>query len=189
MMTSHLSRPMLNFPKIALAALAALSLAAGCATEEIPPYGEPARVVAGAGPSGAGSGGACTPDLDCAVKFESQIMPILDGVAKCSATGPCHGGTEEVIKFMAGDTAGTLKTLRELEVKDENLNSVPYIAPCDPASSRMLCNLQLASGPSMYGKCGSLMPKVDDDGIMDMALSDAEFELIEEWIKCGAPGN
>ncbi|UQA57997.1 hypothetical protein [Polyangium aurulentum] len=180
---------MLDFAKIALAALAALSLAAGCATEEIPPYGEPARVVAGAGPSGAGSGGACAPDPSCAVKFEAQIMPILDGVAKCSATGPCHGGSDEVIKFTAGDTAGTLKALRELQIKDENLNSVPYIDACDPASSQMLCNLQRASGPSMYGKCGSLMPKVDDDGIMDIALSDAEYALIEEWIKCGAPDN
>jgi hypothetical protein len=178
------------FAKIAPTALAGLSLlSAGCATEEIPPYGDPARVVAGAGPSGAGSGGSCTIDPSCSVSFGTQIMPILDGTAKCSATGPCHGGTEEVIKFMAGDTFGTLNTLRDLEIKDENLNSVPYIAPCNPDSSRMLCNLQRASGPSSYGKCGSAMPKVDDDGIMDMALSDAEFTLIEEWIKCGAPGN
>jgi hypothetical protein len=181
---------MRNSAKIALAASAAISFAsAGCATEEIPPYGDPARVVAGAGPSGGASGGgSCTPQASCSVNFDKDVMPILDGPAKCSAT-VCHGGSKGGITLMAGDVFGTLNTLRDLELKDENLNLVQYIAPCDPASSYMLCNLQLASGPGPYGTCGSLMPKVDDDGVDDVALTDAEFKVIEDWIKCGAPSN
>lgn len=192
MMPSHLFRPMRNFAKIAFAASAALSFAsAGCATEEIPPYGDPARVVAGAGPSGGGTSGgsSCTPSMNCAVSFQNDVMPILDDTAKCSATGACHGSSKGQITLTKGDVFGTLNTLRDLELKNENLELVPYIVGCDPAASYMLCNLKLTSGNLPYEKCGSAMPKVIDDGIDDMGLTDEQFKTIEEWIKCGAPSN
>jgi hypothetical protein len=177
---------MRNFAKTALAACAALSIAsAGCATEEIPPYGDPARVVAGAGTSGA-AGGACTPNPSCTVSFAKDVMPILDGVAKCSATGPCHGSGEGGVTLNAGDVLGTLNTLKDTQILEG-----PYVVPCDAAASQMLCNMRIEGDPTKnpFGTCGSRMPKAKEDGIDDLALNEMQLNTIAEWIKCGAPSN
>jgi hypothetical protein len=67
----------------------------------------------------------------------------------------------------------------------------PYIVPCDPAASKMMCNLKLdpVDGTNMYGSCTPTMPKVLMDAVDDAPLSLIELNKIAEWITCGALDN
>ncbi|MDI3288840.1 hypothetical protein [Polyangium sp. 15x6] len=168
-----------------LAALAALPMAvAGCATEEIPPYGDPAEVVGGAGASSSSGGVTCTGDSMCAVSFANDVVPILEAKGKC-ADAQCHGMGAGTISL----TAGNAETLRT-ELLGLTVANGPYIA-CEAAeNSKMLCNLRVEMGVTKPPNCGSLMPKVDpDDTVDDARLNQTEYTTIEEWIKCGAPDN
>jgi hypothetical protein len=174
----------------ALAACAALALiSSGCATEEIPPYGDPARVVGGAGPGGStGSGGSCTVNSQCPRSYKNDVFPILENTAKCSAMGTCHGSGGGDLTLNAGDAAGTLATLKGYSFQQTS----PYIVPCDKAASKMLCNLRVEgdAGSNPYGSCGSRMPKASaGDSVDDAPLSLDQLNIIAEWIECGAPDN
>lgn len=167
-----------------LAAIAALPMAvAGCATEEIPPYGDPAKVVGGSGPSSS-SGGTCMGDPMCTVSFANDVLPILETKGKC-ADQACHGTGAGTISLTAGDANALRAELLGLSVANG-----PYIA-CDALeTSKMLCNLRVEMGVMKPPNCGSLMPKVDlDDTVDDARINQAEFTTIEEWILCGAPDN
>ncbi|MDI1443894.1 hypothetical protein [Polyangium sp. 6x1] len=165
-----------------LAAFAALTMAvAGCATEEIPPYGDPAKVVGGAGASSSSGGASCMGDPMCTVKFSSDVLPILETKGKC-ADAQCHG-------MGAGTLTLTSANLRE-ELLDVSVAGGAYIACDTPENSKMLCNLRVEMGVVKPPNCGALMPQVDpDDTVDDARLNQAEFTIIEEWIKCGAPDN
>lgn len=168
-----------------LAAFAALPLAvAGCATEEIPPYGDPAEVVGGAGASSSSGGATCTGDPMCTVSFANDVVPILETKGKC-ADAQCHGMGAGTITL----TAGNAKKLRA-ELLDLSVAGGPYIACDTPENSKMLCNMRVEMGVTKPPNCGGLMPKVDpDDTVDDARLNQSEYTTIEEWIKCGAPDN
>ncbi len=170
-------------PIFLLAAIAALPMAVtGCATEEIPPYGDPDKVVGGAGASSSAAGGNCTADPGCMVSFQSDVLPILEGKGKC-ADAACHGMGAGTITLSAG--AAIREELLALSVAEG-----PYIACAEPTSSKMLCNLRVEMGVVKPPNCGALMPQVDmDDAVDDARINQMEFTTIEEWIKCGAPDN
>jgi hypothetical protein len=165
----------------------------GCASEEIPKYGDPAEVAGGVGGSGAsgtttttgsgGSGGACTPDDACAVKFAADVFPILDTTAKC-ATALCHGdegSSPGGFKVTAGDAASYYGVLTTFVLEGGG----DYIVPCDPDSSKLLCNLKASDGDNPRGECGKkTMPLSSSD-----APTLAQIKDIEDWIACGAPNN
>ena len=197
----HLTR----FVLVASAVCAALF--GGCATEEIPQYGDPAKVIGGVGATGSGSGaasssgstsssgasssGMCMPDAGCAVSFAMDVFPILEDKAKCSAA-TCHGvGAGQAPVMTAGDAKATVQVLLAHMF---NEGPDPYIVPCNPAASKMICNMKLDSGndSNPYGPdCLPRMPKVklSDDGVADAPLSLMELNTIAEWITCGAPDN
>lgn len=168
-----------------LAAFAALPMAiAGCATEEIPPYGDPAKVVGGAGATSSSGGGTCMSDSMCAVRFASDVLPILETKGKC-ADAQCHGMGAGTLTLTAGDA----KKLRT-ELLGISVVGGPYIACETPGDSKMLCNLRVEMGVVKPPNCGALMPQVDpDDTVDDARINQMEFTTIEEWIKCGAPDN
>lgn len=170
--------------------LVALAGLGGCATEEIPRYGDPQRVGGGqGGDTGAststggsgGGGGACEVDPTCAVSFKDTIFPVLDQKSKCAYTPGCHGDGKGNLSLTAGDVATYYDGLTALKLKDGSSN----IVPCDVAGSKMLCNLKASDGDNPYGSCGSqLMPL---NPVNAPTLND--LKAIEDWIKCGAPNN
>jgi len=170
-----------------VAACAAIPMAAtGCATEEIPPYGDPAKVVGGAGSSTA-AGGSCNVDPNCDTSFQNDVFPILENKAKCSAVGDCHGSGQGMVDLTPNDVKKLRAELLDLPFQ----GTERYVVPCDAMASKMLCNMRIETGlTNPHGKCGALMPRVDpDDTVDDQRLSEADLTTIEKWIICGAPDN
>jgi hypothetical protein len=161
--------------------LAAWAAGWGCASEEIPKYGDPSQVIGGGGDGGGGStstGTTCQADPACAVSFATDIFPVLNGQAQCAGGGLCHGNGGGGIT-MTADAASFFQVLTTLQMATGK-----YVVPCDPASSQILCNLQVSDGPANPDACGAVMPVAAADGPTTAQLKD-----IEDWIACGAPDN
>jgi len=170
-----------------IAALSAIPIVVfGCATEELPPYGDPAKVVGGTGTETSSStGGSCTPNPSCAVSFANDLFPLFQGTTKCAETSTCHGGGFGDLTLMDTDA----KTLRA-GLLAATLAGDPYIVPCDENASKILCNMDLGTGvTNTYGKCAPLMPKLSVDAVDDMPLTQVQVDSIKGWILCGAPDN
>jgi hypothetical protein len=161
----------------------------GCATEEEILYGEPERVVGSSSVSATSSstgGPICVPDPDCEVSFTDDLMPLFgDGVGACGASG-CHASDIAGFAFPA-DAAGAHAALTEYVFQ----GSAPYVVPCEPSESKLLCNLRVAgTAAPPFGSCGSPMPKASvNDSVSDRPLTADELTLVEAWIACGAPEN
>lgn len=174
----------------------ALAGAPGCASEVIPTYGDPAQVAGGVGggvtttgPGGSGGNSTtsststeCVPDPECDVSFAEDVFPVLDTKGGCAAASPCHQSGAKGLTLTPGDVASYYQALTSYTLDSP---AEPYIAPCDPAGSTILCNLQLSDGSeSEFGKCGTLMPYTPAG-----SPTPAELDLIKDWIACGAPNN
>lgn len=170
----------------ALFLLAALAGAWGCASEEIPRYGDPQRVGGGQGGATTGTttssaGGACETDSTCGVSFKDDIFPVFDQKAKCAFVPGCHGDGKGGLTLTEGDVASYFDALTAFKLKDGSSN----IVPCDPASSKLLCNLKVSSGTNPHGTCGTqLMPPNPAN-----APTPDDLTNIEDWITCGSPNN
>jgi len=160
---------------------------AGCASEEIPTYGDPARVAGGAGGAAGGgssaggntgTGGACEVDDACAVSFKDDLFPVLDGTAKCADAG-CHVTGIGDLTLEAGNAANYYTQLTKYK-----LGADPYIVPCHPEQSKFPCNLKVADGMNPQDACGNTMPVATAN-----APTLAQLKQIEDWITCGAPDN
>lgn len=177
---------------MALVIGAALSVSGslhGCATEEVVLYGEPERVVGSSSVSATSSstgGPACVPDPDCEVSFADDLMPLFgDGIGACGAAG-CHASDIAGFAFPA-DAAGAHAAITSYVFQ----GSAPYVVPCEPDASKLLCNLRVAgTAAPPFGSCGSPMPKASiNDSVSDRPLTAEELALVEAWITCGAPEN
>lgn len=177
--------------------LLALAAGSGCASEVIPTYGDPAQVAGGVGGAGGsvttgndgGGGGTttstpteCQVDPACAVSFLEDVLPVLDTKGGCAAASPCHQAGAKGLTLMPADAAGYYAALTSYTLDDP---ADPYVVPCDPDKSTLLCNLQLSGGAeNPFGTCGTKMPISPDDG-----PTPAELDAIKDWIACGAPNN
>jgi hypothetical protein len=112
----------------------------------------------------------------CAVSWSSAVYPLLQGTGPgACASAQCHGGSSTPT-ISNSDSANTYATLTAFM-----LNGHAYIAAGDsnPADSAIECNLGIAQ-PA----CGALaMPAAPG------ALSAANLQTIDTWIRCGAPQN
>lgn len=169
-------------------ALLALMGVGSCASEEIPRYGDPARVGGGQGgdtgttsPGGGGAGGACEVDAACAVSFKDDLFPVLDQKSNCAFTPGCHGDGKGNLSLTPGDVASYFDGLTQLKLKDGSSN----IVPCDPAGSKLLCNLKVSSGTNPWGTCGTQLMPLNPVN----APTTDDLKAIEDWITCGAPNN
>ncbi len=79
----------------------------------------------------------------------------------------------------------------------ELFGSLPYVVPCHPELSYLICNLRLQDGAlnpyigpneEFQGGCGSPMPKSTQE-VNTQPLTEEQLETIAEWITCGAPLN
>lgn len=165
-----------------------------CETEEklnIVPSGQAvgATVTAGPGPgsgptmSGSGGGG-CVPDPACEVSFADDIHAgWLDdpNVGGCSKEG-CHdAGSAEGGLVYPSVVADAHASLLAYQLGSEGA----YIVPCDPAASKMLCNMKVPNDfDNPFGECGSTMP-VTIGG--PQRVTEEQLNMLAAWIECGAP--
>lgn len=171
----------------AAVAIVAMLAPAACSTEEHVRLADGGCVAGGCqgigGFSSIAAGGSCTPDASCAVSFKNDIFPsIIDGTAGCTANG-CHaaGTANANLELNPGQAAAAYTELLNYALNKPVGAGGPYIAPCFPAGSKLLCNLAVM-GTNPYSPCGTVMP-------VGKKLSQAEFDQISEWISCGAPDN
>ena len=165
--------------------MAAVLACSACATAEEIEFGEPDRAVGGTSGGGVIAGGEeCIVDEACAVSWATDVYPVLATKAKCGSSG-CHAVSTAGFEFPNAPVDAYSAVVFEVYQ-----GSLPYVAPCFPEASKLLCNLRLEGGElGAYGTCGSPMPKAIDDSVDDAPLTLAELQTIEAWIVCGAPEN
>lgn len=178
----------------------ALLLCSGCATEETLNFGDPARVSGGL-VEGDTSGGcddcnSCTVNTQCPVDWDNDVFPILSGAntGGCGNEG-CHAPITQAGGLLFDPSSATDSYQ---EVVGYSLVGVgPYVTPCEPALSSLVCNLALATGTEnqfvgddqfFKGTCGSAMPKTNGSSTA-RELNQDELNIITTWITCGAPQN
>lgn len=174
-------------------ALAGLSISA-CSSEDPVLFGNPdcpaGRCQSGATGSSSSGGTDCVPSGNvCMVRFGDDIFkPLFDatGAAKC-ADVTCHGDPANVqgrLLLVPGDAVASRQALLDYQFDNP---AGPYITCTTPADSKILCNMSLGATANPYGKCSLTMPVVDNVGAQ--TLTQAQLELIAQWIACGAPNN
>ncbi len=159
-----------------------LWLASACATESEVLFGEPGEIV-GADAAAVTSGGSCTPDLTCDVSFRDDVFPVLAETARCGDAG-CHATA--IAQFEFPPEPGPARDALLAYVFQ---GSDGYVVPCEPAQSKILCNLNLGEASEPGELCGSPMPKLIDDQVADEPLDPDQRAAIVTWIDCGAPDN
>jgi hypothetical protein len=190
--------------------VAALAALLGCATEETTNFGEPSRVTTVGGDEGpvpapvASSGGGCVVDFACGgLSFAQDVFEgIFDSLGGAQPGGGCTDAQCHQIKtgnlqLTADDAvAARIALLTFVPAKISSLDkSIPYVSPCVPEQSQIMCNLNFGSGVTNEffgeagGKCGSLMPKIKNPSPVHSALNQSQYDTIVKWIQCGAPGN
>ncbi|HHH11147.1 MAG TPA: hypothetical protein ENK23_03640 [Sorangium sp.] len=172
---------------------------AACATEESVEFGDPARVTGGFS-SGSGSEVECTPTPLCGVSFSSDIYQNiftapLDGATPSGACAEsnCHNEGAGGLVLPASSAAEAHANLLKFKL----FGSLPYVVPCHPELSYIVCNLLLQPGATnpyigpnetFQGGCGSQMPKSTQE-VTTQPLTGEQLATIAEWITCGAPLN
>jgi hypothetical protein len=131
------------------------------------------------------------PDAGCAKSWANDVFPILETKAKCS-NAECHAPAQAQPPVITpGDAKASLAVLLAHPFNEEP--SEPYIVPCNPAASKMICNMRLDTGNNTnpFGPdCLPRMPKVSSlDAVDDLPITVDELNTIAEWITCGAPDN
>ena len=134
--------------------------------------------------------------LDDSISFEADIQPIFDDncVTDCHTMG---GNWQQLILEDAYDTI-----VDEESLQTQTVDDLVLIAPGDPDNSYILHKLRGTQGdvvdealslqrmPSEEIECNPDDEGCSPDGTMIIEgdpLPDAEIQLIEDWIVCGAP--
>jgi hypothetical protein len=133
---------------------------------------------------------------DDSISFEADIQPIFDDscVTDCHTTG---GNWPQLILEDAYDTI-----VDEESLQTQTVDDLVLIAPNDVANSYLLHKLKgtqadvvdealsLQSMPSEEIDCDPMDEGCSADGTMIVEgdpLPNAQIQLIEDWINCGAP--
>lgn len=169
-----------------------LILACGCATEEEPLFGEPGRVTGGFEGTSVTTGGTCEVNGACSVSYRQQVYEMMEGPPGSCGAVDCHRDGQGNFVFPA-DPDAAYDSLLAFDLP----GGKPYVVPCEPSISHILCNLKFESdvdhpyvgpGKDFTGGCGSSMPK-EDATVGAQPLGQDELDILAEWILCGAPKN
>lgn len=129
----------------------------------------------GVGPACVRAGGMLAPMTMCNVSLKDGVLSEF-GKAGCASTA-CHGGTTPLYepRIEPGDGPAMWEEWQKFTLS----NGKPYTNPCSTqvGDSTIACNVN-GTAP-----CGSLMPK----GMT--GLPPNIVQLVETWVKCGAPNN
>lgn len=174
-------------------------LGLGCETAEQVAFGDPARVAGGI-PDTVGPGGDCDVNNACAVSWENRVyIGIFDAPFDASepsggcAETRCHANGAGGLTFPSDNPGEGYFRITSYTL----VGGRPYIVPCHPELSHIMCNLRFAAGvtnpyvgddEAFTGGCGSPMPKPDEN-VPAEPLTQEQLDDIAEWIACGAPQN
>ncbi len=172
----------------------------GCATEEEPRFGEPGRVAGGIPDRPEEFTAPCEVNGACLVSWKNDIFPNIFNAPIGGETpsggctvSECHAAGAGGLRMPPTSASETYFNLIDYQL----VGGRPYISPCYPQVSHVLCNLKFADnvqnefiGPNQEftGGCGSPMPKPSETVASD-ALDARQLADIAEWIQCGAPQN
>jgi hypothetical protein len=181
-------------------AMACAVVGMGCATEEDVNFGDPGRVAGGIPDRPEDIMTPCEVNGACLVSWETDIFagvfsaPIGGDVPAGGCTeGECHADGAGGLFMPPTSAAETYFNLVDYQL----VGGRPYIVPCHPELSHVVCNLKFADGvdnefvgpdKEFTGGCGSPMPKPDEDVASD-PLDQDQLDALAEWILCGAPQN
>lgn len=183
-----------SVPAIAWA-LGVTLIVGGCATEETTNFGDPSRVATSGGdvvvtvaPSSS-TGMSCDFNPACEVSFSNDIYPNLLVSAKAGsggcADGKCHEAPAGGLAIDPSDAKEAHKALLAYVLP----NVGPYLTPCEPSASAILCNLKFVKDVEneFYSDiCGQPMPKTDSSSPVHSPISKASYDQLVTWIQCGA---
>ena len=184
----------------ALCAVVAVAALAGCATEEDVLFGEPGRVAGGIPERPQDVMLPCEVNGACLVSWRLDIFPNIfnapiggDVPSGGCTVGECHADGAGGLLMPPTSEGESYFNLIDYQL----VGGRPYIVPCRPELSHMMCNLKFADGvnndfigpnENFTGGCGSPMPKPSENVQAD-DLDQDQLDAIAEWILCGAPQN
>lgn len=136
----------------------------------------------------------------CLVSWKNDIFPSvfnapIGGEVPSGACtqGECHADGAGGLRMPPTSEGESYFNLLDYQL----VGGRPYIVPCQPQLSHIVCNLKFADdvdnefiGPSQEftGGCGSPMPKPSETVDSD-PLNQEQLDDLAEWILCGAPQN
>jgi hypothetical protein len=170
-----------------------------CATEEQVEFGDPDKFD-GSFNSDLTGPGDCSVNNACGVSWSNRVHAAIfaapfggsEPSGGCGAPA-CHDEGAGGLLFPSDDADEAYFRLTSYEL----VGGRPYIVPCHPELSHLMCNLKFADGTDnpyvgedeeFSGGCGSPMPKPDEN-VPAEPLNQDQLEDIAEWIACGAPQN
>lgn len=158
-----------------------VALLGACGPDQGPPYGGANALQGVSAPLPTPktvSCGTVVSDMNCSVKFNADILPVL----KTNCADVCHGAKNAPPPVL-GDplTAYANMDAQRLKNNTQDDKARRYINPCskDSSASYMLCNLE-KDGPD--ATCGSHMP-------VGSTLPAETLAKVKTWLDCGAPNN
>ena len=184
---------------VGVTAIAMATSLVGCATEELPEYGDPSKAERPFG-TDLPVGEDCTVNNGCGVSWTNRIHATIfaapfggaEPSGGCGAPA-CHDQGAGGLTFPAEDPDEAYFRLTGYEL----VGGRAYVVPCHPELSHIMCNLVFEDGvdnpyvgedQNFTGGCGSPMPKPDEN-VPAEPLNADQLEDIAEWIACGAPQN
>ncbi len=188
---------MKRLPFQLVAAVTGVLLLGACATEETTTFGEPSRVTTSGGgaviavQASSSSGPVCELDLFCDVRWSVDIYPAIftstkPGGGGCTASN-CHESANGKLAIPTNDASAAYKTIVKYVLESKG----PYVTPCHPEASALLCNLKFVSSfKNEYEPvCGEAMPRTDAKSPVHSPLGELAYKNLVTWIQCGAPLN
>jgi len=178
---------------VSLMGIAALGY--GCATEETTTFGEPSRVTTTGSTavvsvvSSSATGMTCAFNPACEVSWTKDIYPSLltsekAGSGGCSDSN-CHEKPAGGLAVHPTDAKEAYKAILAYALP----NYGPYLTPCAPEQSTILCNLKFAKDVEneFYSDlCGQPMPKTDSSSPVHSPITKKSYDQLVTWIQCGA---
>ncbi|MBM4376163.1 MAG: hypothetical protein FJ095_13860 [Deltaproteobacteria bacterium] len=174
-----------------------MSAAYGCATEETTTFGEPSRVTTSSvavtvAAASSSSGMVCKTVNACEVSWSEDIYGAIlnstkPGAGGCSASN-CHEQPAGGLAVDPNDADAAYFALLNYSLPEVG----PYVTPCEPAQSSILCNLKFAKGVTneLYSDlCREPMPKTGSGSPVFSPLTKQAYDHLVRWIQCGAPLN
>lgn len=136
-----------------------------------------------------GCGTIVTPDPSCAVKFSTDIYPMLTSGSpwNCAASG-CHGSTTaQPLPYGFGIGVNPTPAIAYSTMAATTSFAKPIINPCStvPGDSYLYCNIGGTAGGTT--QCGPAMPQGARDKPTDPPPTGSD--KLETWLKCGSPNN
>ena len=130
-------------------------------------------------------GGSESGASGCGLSHAADIQPIWD--AHCTAE--CHEPGGSWMSVMLTDTFAYTSLVDRDGSQTSLYEELKLVIPGDVENSYLVHKLRDLQGESVGGLGGVAMPAVEVEGSFEAGplLPEADIQLVEDWIDCGAP--